>query len=252
LLKDKKILIFGACGLLGAELLSCCLREGADVVAVDLKSEVLQEMFSSFQGRYGKRLQLMKGDITDEKSVKNVFNEHPNLDGLVNCTYPRNEAYGASFLEVKIHDFNQNINLHLGSAFMLMQQAVRYFEQEKRPFSIVNLASIYGVVAPRFEIYKDTSMTMPVEYAAIKSAIIQLTKYTASYVRNSKLRVNCVSPGGLKNGQPEAFLNAYKEQTLSKGMLDAKDVTGTIMFLLSDHSLYMSGQNVVVDDGFTL
>ena len=252
MLKNKKVLVFGGCGLLGSELVTTSLSEGANIIVVDLSYDMLLGQFGELQKQYGSRLEMIEGDITNEQSVQDVFAAQPNLDGLVNCTYPRNHSYGTSFLKVKIDDFNQNINLHLGSAFLLMQQSVKYFEKHKKPFSIVNLASIYGVVAPRFELYQGTSMTMPVEYAAIKSAIVHLTKYVAAYVKNSDFRANCVSPGGIRSGQPDAFLNAYQEQTLGKGMLDAKDVTGSIMFLLSEHSAYLSGQNIIVDDGFTL
>ena len=95
-------------------------------------------------------------------------------------------------------------------------------------------------------------MTMPVEYAAIKSALIHLSKYAAAYVADSRFRVNLVSPGGITDKQPDSFLQAYKAKTLGKGMLDATDVTGAITFLLSDHARYTNGQNIVVDDGFTL
>jgi len=107
-------------------------------------------------------------------------------------------------------------------------------------------------MAPKFEIYEQTPMTMPVEYAAIKSAVLHLTKYASAYVSDSRFRVNCVSPGGLLDGQPEAFLNAYKNQTNGLGMLAAEDITGTIIFLLSDLSKAITGQNIVVDDGFSL
>ncbi|ENO1894603.1 SDR family oxidoreductase, partial [Vibrio vulnificus] len=118
--------------------------------------------------------------------------------------------------------------------------------------SLVNISSIYGVVAPKFEIYNNTPMTMPVEYAAIKSAIQHLNKYVVSYVNDSRFRINCVSPGGIFDHQPEAFLQAYKEKTHGAGMLDVEEVVGSVLFLLSEQSRYVTGQNIVVDDGFSL
>jgi NAD(P)-dependent dehydrogenase (short-subunit alcohol dehydrogenase family) len=153
---------------------------------------------------------------------------------------------------VSLEDFNENLSLHLGSSFLFMQQCAAYFVRNKTPFSLVNVSSIYGVVAPKFDIYANTSMTMPVEYAAIKSAIIHLNKYIVNYVADSRFRINSVSPGGIFDCQPEPFLQAYKKHTLGKGMLDIKDVIGTILFLLSEQSQYMNGQNLVVDDGFSL
>ena len=100
--------------------------------------------------------------------------------------------------------------------------------------------------------YKNTSMTTPVEYAAIKSGLIHLTKYMAKYFKGMNIKVNALSPGGILDSQPEPFLSKYKEQCLNKGMLDKSDMNGTLVYLLSDMSKYVNGQNIVVDDGFSL
>ena len=117
---------------------------------------------------------------------------------------------------------------------------------------IVNIASIYGMVAPRFEIYENTTMTTPVEYAAIKSGLLQLTKYMTKYFKGMNIRVNAISPGGIFDHQPEAFLNAYKRSCANKGMLNKEDLGGTLVYLLSELSQYVNGQNIAVDDGFSL
>ena len=118
--------------------------------------------------------------------------------------------------------------------------------------NIINIASIYGVMAPRFEIYKDTSMTMPLEYAAIKSGVINLSRYFAKYFLASGVRVNSLSPGGILDNQPESFIEAYNINCGHKGILNAEDITGSLVFLLSDLSKHMTGQNLIVDDGFSL
>ena len=91
---------------------------------------------------------------------------------------------------------------------------------------------------------------MPVEYAAIKSAVIHLTKYMAKYLKGSHIRVNSISPGGILDKQPEAFLEAYKKLCTDKGMLDPADITDALLFLISDLASYVNGHNLVVDDGF--
>ena len=93
---------------------------------------------------------------------------------------------------------------------------------------------------------------MPVEYAAIKSAIIHLTRYFAAYYKGKNIRFNCISPGGVYDNHEEGFRNKYGQHTLNKGMLDPSDLTGTLVFLLSEQSTYVNGQNIIVDDGFTL
>ncbi len=95
-------------------------------------------------------------------------------------------------------------------------------------------------------------MTTPVEYAAIKSGLIHLTKYMAKYFKGMNIKVNTLSPGGILDAQPESFLNNYKKYCSNKGMLEKEDMTGTLIYLLSDMSQYVNGQNIVVDDGFIL
>ncbi|RDL44020.1 flagellin modification protein A [Marinomonas piezotolerans] len=252
LLENKKILIAGAGGLLGANLVSEVLEQGASVIAADLNVAGLKEcLLSKGVNVNSKDIELIELDITDESSVENIFFNH-DFNGAVNATYPRNKEYGKHFLDVSLNSFNENLSLHLGSAFLFSQQAAAYFIRKGEPFSLVNISSIYGVVAPDFDIYSNTSMTMPVEYAAIKAAILHLNKYIVSYVKNSDFRINSVSPGGIYDGQPEIFLNAYKEKTNGKGMLSVKEVLGGVMFLLSEQSRYITAQNIVVDDGFSL
>jgi len=192
-------------------------------------------------------------DATKECSVKNCYTQQTkHICGAVNSTYLLNKTYVRHFFEVSLDSFNENLSLHLGSAFLFTQQCAAYFKCKQQPFSLVNISSIYGVVAPKFDIYNNTPMTMPVEYAAIKSAIQHLNKYVVSYVNDSGFRINCVSPGGIFDHQPEAFLKAYKEKTHGAGMLDVKEVVGSVLFLLSEQSRYVTGQNIIVDDGFSL
>ena len=141
--------------------------------------------------------------------------------------------------------------MNLGGYFLTSQQFIDYFKQQGNG-NIINISSIYGVVTPRFEIYKDTDMTTPIEYAAIKSALINLTKYMSKYFKGSNIKFNSVSLGGILNNQPQSFLSAYKSYCNDKGMLDPEDINGVIIFLLSNSSRYINGQNIVIDDGFTL
>jgi NAD(P)-dependent dehydrogenase (short-subunit alcohol dehydrogenase family) len=253
LLVGESVLIIGAGGLLGTKVTRHALEQGAKVIAVDLSVDNLQARLSK-EGIdiLNSNLSCSSLDITVEEDVVKFFQSEIEITGAVNCTYPRNKAYGAYFFDVKISDFNENLSLHLGSAFLFTQQCAKYFKRNKTPFSLVNISSIYGVIAPKFEVYDNTPMTMPVEYAAIKSAILHLSKYAIKYVNNSLFRINSVSPGGIFDNQPESFLNAYKVLTNGEGMLDVDDVIGTIMFLLSPTSKFVTGQNIIVDDGFTL
>jgi NAD(P)-dependent dehydrogenase (short-subunit alcohol dehydrogenase family) len=173
------------------------------------------------------------------------------MDAVVNSAYPRNRNYGRKLEDVTYEDFCENVGLHLGGYFLVMQQFGLFFKKQGDG-NIVNIASIYGTMAPRFDMYKGTSMTMPVEYAAIKAAVVHLTRYFAQYFKVDGIRVNCISPGGIIDNQDEKFLREYNSRCGDKGMLDPQDISGSVLFLLSDASQYITGQNLIVDDGFSI
>ena len=117
--------------------------------------------------------------------------------------------------------------------------------------SIINFASIYGVVAPDFSIYEGTDMTMPVAYSAIKGGIITLSKYFATYYGGDNIRVNAISPGGIFSGQAESFVDRYAQKTPMKRMGTPEEIAGAVVFLSSNASSYVTGQNLLVDGGWT-
>lgn len=254
MLKDKVILVAGAAGRIGSVSVVEMLKKGACVLAADNNEEAIEHL--SHEVGPNERIRYIKLDITDKNSIKSAFacadTWFGKVDGAMNTSYPRNANYGRSFLDVTFEDFSDNLSMHLGGYFLFMQQCVQYTVDKKAPFSLVNLSSIYGVIAPRFDIYAGTEMTMPVEYAAIKSAINHLTQYASAYAKNLNFRANIISPGGIFSGQPEPFLMKYKQECRIKGMLDPRDIVGTALFLLSDASEYVCGQNIIVDDGFCL
>ena len=95
-------------------------------------------------------------------------------------------------------------------------------------------------------------MNSPIEYSAIKSGIISITKYLAKFYGGKNIQINCISPGGIKNNQPKMFIKRYKKSCLSKGLLDYEDINPLVKFLLSDGSKFMNGQNIIIDDGWSL
>ena len=128
-----------------------------------------------------------------------------------------------------------------------------WFQEPQQNFgNIINIASIYGIIPPRFEIYENTEMTTPIEYNVIKHSIVSMTKYVAKYYKGFNIRANCISPGGILNNQSQEFLDKYNKFSLNKGMLERKDISGTLLFLISDMSKYVNGQNIIVDDGWSL
>lgn len=247
MLKNKVIVITGGAGLLGKEFVRAVVENQGVAIVTDIRD---------FQSSDSMRnIEFYKTDITKKEQILSIIEivskKYGKIDALVNSAYPRNKNFGKDFLDVEYRDFCENLNLHLGGYFLACQCFIKFFLNQGYG-NIVNISSIYGVIAPRFELYRGTKMNMPVEYAAIKSAIIHLTKYMAKYLKGKNIRINSISPGGILEKQPKIFLNRYRNFCLSKGMLDSSDLKGTLVFLLSDMSKYINGQNIIVDDGFTL
>lgn len=249
-LQGKRYLVVGAGGRIGRGLVAELVRQRARVVAIEHDAAGFDVLQDFDEATVERRL----CDITDPGSVTALFAglEPGSADGAVNSAYPRNANYGRKFFEVEYSDFCENTSAHLGGYFLFMQQCMKFAMDGGREFSFVNVSSIYGVMAPRFEVYGESDMTMPVEYAAIKSGLIHLTKYAAALTKGSSFRVNSISPGGIAADQPEQFVKKYNAFCGRKGLLDVEDLLGSLVYLLSDASRYLSGQNLVVDDGFSL
>lgn len=237
MLKSKVIVIIGGAGLLGQSFMHAVEDANGVVVCADIVSQEYPI------------------DITSKESIENLIanvkEKYGKIDAVVNSAYPRTKTFGNHFFDVEYEDFCINTNLQLGGAFLIMQQFARYFKEQGYG-NIVTISSIQGVVAPKFETYEGTPMSSPVAYSAIKAGVIHMTKYVAKYLKGLNIRVNCISPGGILDGQNEVFLKQYKHACLNKGMLDNSDLKGTLVYLLSDMSQYVNGQNIVVDDGFSL
>ena len=236
MLNNKVIVVTGGAGLIGQEFVRTIVQNGGTAVIADIDimnaNKVKEGLLKEYQTS---NIDVIEFDINSENSIQDA------IDYLDN-KYHKIDEY---------QDFCENTNLHLGGYFLTSQKFIRYFVKQGSG-NIVNISSIYGVITPRFEIYKDTEMGMPVEYAVIKAALIHLTKYMAKYCQDKNIRINVMSPGGVLDGQPQLFLDRYNANCASKGMLDKQDLGGTLLYLLSDMSKYVNGQNIVIDDGFSL
>ncbi len=255
MLKDKVVVVTGGAGVLGRQFCTAIVGSGGVAIVADRDVEAATRAAAEMnQARIG-RAEAALLDITDLKSVGTLIaglqEKYGHIDAVVNNAYPRNRNYGRRLEKVTYEDFCENVGQHLGGYFLVAQQFGLFF-RDHGGGNIVNLSSIYGTMVPRFEIYAGTPMTMPVEYAAIKSAVVQLTRYFAQYFKGTGIRVNSLSPGGVLADQPADFLAAYNGHCASKGMLSPTDVVGALLFLLSDQSQFMTGQNLIVDDGFSL
>jgi len=256
MLKDKVVVVTGGAGLIGQEFVRAIIEQNGIAIIADINKNEGQRVSNELSDKLkSNKIVFFELDITSKKSLQKCIsyldNKYGRIDALVNNAYPRNKNYGRHFFDVEYDDFVENLGMNLGGCIIPSQLFSLYFQNQGYG-NIINISSIYGVIAPKFEIYNNTGMTTPVEYAAIKSGMLHLTKYMAKYFKGKSIRVNAISPGGILDSQPEEFLKKYNQECSTKGMLNGCDLNGTLVFLLSDMSAYINGQNIIVDDGFSL
>lgn len=245
-MSGKVIVVFGGNGLIGRAVCDAVAREGGIAVAASRNPP---------KRRIGSGRDVIAVDVTGTASVAAAFRavhrRHGRIDAAVNSTLPIGPGYGRRFEDVRFRDFCENVDRHLGGAFLVCQAAAKYFVA-RGGGCIVNLGSVYGFMPPRFEIYDGTGMTKEIEYVVSKAGILQMTAYLAQYLKGTGVRVNCVSPGGVFDRQDPKFVKRYNKRCAGKGMLTPDDVAGAVLYLLSDAAAAVTGQNIVVDDGFSL
>jgi len=251
-IKNKVVLITGGNGHIGAELAKKIIDYNAKVVVVDKNKKLIISLNKFKKNKNFMHIVADASKINEiDLSIKKTYDKFGRLDAIIHSAYPKSEAWGTKFENLKKKYLNEDLNNQLGGAILLSQRALRFFKSQGHG-NLIHISSIQGTSAPKFEHYSGTSMVSPIEYSAIKAGIIAITKYLAKYCKNSNIKVNSISPGGILDNQPASFLEKYKKSCNDKGMLDVSDVVGTIIFLISDHSRYINGQNIIIDDGWSL
>ena len=250
-LKGKIVVITGGFGFLGSALVETLLKSFATVCIIDIKED--SEKLQHFK-TLSSKISFYQGDITStneiEKILQKISEDYKHIDVLINNAYPRNAHYGRIFEEIELVDWQDNINSHLGGYFNVTQLVTRHMIHQNSG-SIINICSIYGIVGPDFSIYNGTKMTMPAEYSAIKGGLVNFTRYLATYFGRHGIRANAVSPGGIFDNQDPSFVENYKRKVPLGRMATPQDICGAVLFLASDASQYITGQNIVVDGGLT-
>jgi NAD(P)-dependent dehydrogenase (short-subunit alcohol dehydrogenase family) len=241
-LLNKIIIITGGNGLLGKAIIERLLLEGAFCINFEVNHDTNEDLSKVYC------------DITNSDSInqalKLVLIKYSKIDGLVNNAYPRTEDWGTKFEDIELNSWRLNVDWQLNSYFYMTQKVAVQMATQNHG-SIVNIASIYGVVGADFSIYEGTSMTMPAAYSAIKAALINLTRYVSSYYGPQQVRVNAVSPGGIFDNQTETFVNNYCKKVPLRRLGTPEEIAPSVAFLLSDDSKYITGHNIIVDGGWT-
>ncbi len=254
MLQEEVVVVTGGAGLLGRKFCNAIAMQGGVAIVADLDFSQASQVAQEIEKAGGKALSACL-DICDKTSIDKLIRDlncqYGRIDAVVNNAYPRGKNYGRKLEDIEFQDFCESLTMHVGGYFLISQRFAEYFRKNGGG-TIVNMGSIYGTIAPRFDIYDGTEMTMPLEYANIKAAIIHMTRYFAQYYKKDGVRCNSLSPGGIFDNQANTFVYNYNQHSGVKGMLDATDVLGGLMFLLSRESKFMTGQNLIIDDGFSL
>tara|TARA_B110000114_G_scaffold129395_1_gene135549 strand:+ start:244 stop:987 length:744 start_codon:yes stop_codon:yes gene_type:complete len=242
-LEKKIIIITGGNGLLGSAIIEKLIEDGAFVINLDINHKTNESLSN------------IECDITNQESVDSslnlIINKYEKIDGLVNNAYPRTQDWGNKFEDIKLDSWKKNIDWQLNSYFYMSQQVAIQMGKQKNG-SIINMASMYGVVAPDFTVYDGTNMTMPAAYSAIKGGLVNLTRYIAAYFGAQQVRVNTISPGGIFDNQNVTFVQNYEKKVPMRRMGTPEDIAPSVSFFLSDDSKYITGQNLIIDGGWTI
>ena len=234
MLKNNIVAISGGAGLIGTAFSKAIIKNGGKVIIGDISVDRGQKL----QDELGVDNALfIKVNTSDTDSIDN-FLETGNdyfgkIDSAIHCSYPRSEQWGTKFEDLEAGELKNDLFDQLGGAILFSQRLISFFRKQGYG-NLVHISSIQGVSTPKFEHYEGTSMVSPIEYSAIKSGIISVTKYLAKYCKNQNIRVNCISPGGILDNQPEVFLEKYNSTCSSKGMIEAQDLNGTCLLYTSD------------------
>jgi NAD(P)-dependent dehydrogenase (short-subunit alcohol dehydrogenase family) len=265
-LTGRVAVVTGGVGLLGAEFCRTLVEAGAAVAVVDLNGSASQAIADSLTNSGYKALALPT-DITQPDSVtsavENVLSTFGRLDILVNSAAldPKFDPEAinkgitpGAFEDYPLDLWNSALNVNLTGMFLMTQACVKPMIEQGKKGSIINICSTYGLNGPDQRIYiKDGKRVAfkPIYYTVTKAGVMGFTKYLAAYYAETEIRVNALTPGGVFNNHEDYFVKNYSAKTILGRMAKKDEMNGALLFLASDASSYMTGNNVVVDGGWT-
>jgi NAD(P)-dependent dehydrogenase (short-subunit alcohol dehydrogenase family) len=256
-LDGRVALVTGGAGYIGRALGDALAELGADVAVWDIHPERTPDTAAAIASQFGVRSQGFVVDLGREDSVRAAWQQTAawagRLDVLIHCAaYVGTSGltgWATSFDQQSVATWRQAIEVNLTAPFALTQMAAPLLRTSGHG-SVIHIGSIYGVVGPNYGLYEGTPLGNPAAYAASKGGLVQLTRWLATTLA-PEVRVNCVSPGGIERGQAEQFQERYTALTPLHRMGCEEDLKGAVAFLASDLSQYVTGQNLMVDGGWT-
>jgi NAD(P)-dependent dehydrogenase (short-subunit alcohol dehydrogenase family) len=253
-LTGRRALLTGGAGLIGAAAAECLLELGAQVAIVDREPADCQARAEAL----GPGAWPLPCDLGDEAAtraaVKAAIARFDGLDILIHCAAyvgtTQVAGWAAPFEQQTVAAWDGALRVNLTAPFVMAQEAREALTSSGHGL-IILFSSIYGMVGPDMGLYAGTSMANPAGYNASKGGVLQLTRYLATLLA-PRIRVNAISPGGVWRQQPDVFRQRYEARTPLGRMATEEDLKGAVAYLASDLSAYVTGQNLVVDGGWTV
>ena len=265
-LTGRVAVVTGGVGLLGAEFCRTLAEAGAVVAVVDLNGPASQAVADSLTSS-GYQAQAIPTDITQPDSVNDavekVLSAFGRVDVLVNSAAldPKFDPDAVNkgitpgaFEDYPLDLWNSALNVNLTGMFLMTQACVKPMLEQEKKGSIINICSTYGLNGPDQRIYVNEGKRVafkPVYYTVTKAGVMGFTKYLAAYYAETEIRVNALTPGGVFNNHEDYFVKNYSAKTILGRMARKDEMNGALLFLASDASSYMTGNNLVVDGGWT-
>jgi NAD(P)-dependent dehydrogenase (short-subunit alcohol dehydrogenase family) len=257
-LRGRVAVVTGGGGHIGGAMADAFAEQGADLVILDLEQGACDEAARRLERSWGVTVLPLAADLGRESEIRSVpervLERFGRLDILVNCAALVSSqglpGWTVPFLEQSAETWRMALEVNLTAPFILSQLCAPALKASGHG-SIINIGSLYGVAGPDMRLYEGLAMGNAAAYAASKGGLLQLTRWLAT-VLAPDIRVNALTPGGLWRGQPEEFHERYRARTPLQRMGSEEDFKGAAAYLASDLSAYMTGQNLVLDGGFTV
>jgi len=252
-LSNKVVLVTGGAGLLGEMHSQAIVENGGKVIIGDINLEATKKVCDTINSKYPGKAYPVYLNVLDNTSIQNVLEMHSDINVLINNAaidpkVKNDSGPGGAFESLSLEEWDLSVDVIMKGTFLCSQVFCPHFKKNGGG-NIINISSVMGVIAPNQSIYGD--YRKPITYSAAKHGIIGMTKYLATYYADSNIRVNTLSPGGVFDNQPEEFVDKLTNLIPMGRMASREEYKGSIVFLCSDASSYMTGQNLIVDGGMT-
>ncbi|MDW3206314.1 MAG: SDR family oxidoreductase [Alphaproteobacteria bacterium] len=237
-LAGRTAVVTGALGKIGRAIADGFANAGATVIGIDRDADK------------GGRYPVIAYDVGNPEAVPELMDQlGADFTVWVNAAYPRTEDWGRDPGDETPENWIRNVTLQMTASCVIAEAACRKIAMHGGG-AVLNISSIYGLRAPDFSIYEGTYMGVPAPYTAIKSGIINHTRYLAARYGRDGVRVNVLAPGGIAAGQPQSFQRRYSARTALGRLGEAADIAGPAVFLCSDAAAYVTGVCLPVDGGW--